>query len=109
MTTEPEVVEEPGHGLMGLERTFRKGPVSVEVYGIDGTTDPRKDYPDTTFTDDEVRAWKKGEVFVFWVYYHDGEADVDGNYYGWDQVEPEARQALAQAWQRYVAEGGDDE
>jgi hypothetical protein len=99
---EPEVMEYPQHGLMGLRYSFVKGPVSVQVFEDPGAGDPRKEYPDTPFTDAEVKAWEKGEVFTFWVNYHDGEADVDGNYYGWPQVEQAALEALDAAWQRYV-------
>lgn len=82
---EPKVTEEIGHGMMGLAHTFRKGPVSVDIF-------------------DDPNLGENGG-FTFWVNWHDGQADM-----GWDSATLEeamesGRQALDDAWERYVAEG----
>lgn len=84
MTREPELIEEPGDGMMGLAYSFTKGPVSVDVY-----EDPGE--PEYSFT--------------FIVNYHDGEFDL-----GWacatlGEAINDGRQAIDGAWKRYVTEG----
>lgn len=83
---EPKVIEEPGHGMMGLAYTFRKGPVSVAIHEDPGVAE--------------------GEgAFGFWVTYHDGEADAGGDCATLEEAKEAGRQALDEAWERYVAEG----
>ena len=84
---EPQVIEEAGDGMMGLAYSFIKGPVSVEVYEDPGAGDDES-------------------PFTFWVNYHDDEADAGWGCATLEEAIEDGRQALDQAWERYVAEGG---
>lgn len=84
---EPEVLEFPQHGLMGLRYSLVKGPVSVQVYqdpGVHGDDEP----------------------YLFWVNYHDGEGDQSWGCGTLEAAIDDGRRALDEAWERYVAEGG---
>lgn len=84
---EPKVEEWEGSGAMGVVYTFRKGPVSVDII-----EDPGAGTDESPFT--------------FWVNYHDGEADAGWGCATLEEATEDGRQALGQAWERYVAEGG---
>lgn len=83
MTAEPEVVEEPSDGPMGLRYYLAKGPVSVEVFEDPG-------------------AGEDESPFTFWVNYHDGEADAGWGCATLAEAIEDGRQAIDAAWQRYV-------
>jgi hypothetical protein len=87
MNPEPEVMEGAQHGPAGLCYCLTKGPVSVDVY-------------------EDAAAGSDTRPFVFWVTYHDDEADMSWGCATLGKAIEDGKQALDEAWERYVAEGG---
>ena len=98
---EPQVIEEESDGAFDEAMRFDKGPVNVTVYYDREATDPREWTGATTA---ELEAYEEGEVFTFWINYHDGEGDMSGTVYGRDNARREALEALDEAWNRYQDE-----